>query len=133
VPCGFWRRLASIVYDAAIVIALLMLAALAAMLAGFRDQTALRDTGYTLYLAAVWCGYVTGCWHIGGMTLGMRAWRVRIEDQQGGRPGWPACLARFAFSIVSAAAAGIGFIWAFANPEKRCWHDILSRTRLIRY
>ena len=80
-PCGLLRRLGIIVYDVVIVIALLMLAAMAAMLAGFRGQTAFRDPGYTLYLGAVWCSYIVGCWHAGGMTLGMRAWRIRIEER----------------------------------------------------
>jgi uncharacterized RDD family membrane protein YckC len=65
------------------------------------------------------------------MTLGMRAWRVRIVHETGGRPGWGASLARFALSWLSAACLGLGFAWSLFDHSKRCWHDIGSRTRLI--
>ena len=131
-PCGFFRRLAAIVYDAAVVTALLMLATALALLAGFQDQTALRDAGYTLYLLAVWAAYIVGCWHVGGMTLGMRAWRLRVLDERDQPPGWSASIVRFLTSLLSAAVFGMGFFWSLANPEKRTWHDLLSRTRLVR-
>jgi uncharacterized RDD family membrane protein YckC len=131
-PCGLLRRLAAIVYDAAVVTALLMLAAALALLAGLRDQAALRDAGYTFYLFAVWAAYIVGCWHIGGMTLGMRAWRVRVLDERNRPPGWGRSLLRFLASLLSAAALGLGFFWCLADPQQRSWHDMLSRTRLVK-
>ena len=35
-------------------------------------------------------------------------------------------------SLVSAGAAGAGFLWSLFDPQKRCWHDCLSGTRLYR-
>ena len=132
-PCGFFRRLAIIVYDFAIVISLLMLATMLAMLAGFGGRTAMKDPFYTAYLLAIWFLYLSWCWHKGGMTVGMRAWRVRIEDENGNRPGWGKSTTRFLASLVSAAAAGAGFFWSLGDSRKRTWHDILSRTRLVRF
>lgn len=110
-----------------------MLATLLAILAGFGDRTAMKDPVYTAYLLAIWFFYLAWCWHRGGMTVGMRAWRVRIVDDKGNRPGWRKSAIRFLASLFSAAAAGIGFLWALADSRKRTWHDILSRTRLVRY
>lgn len=132
-PCGLLRRLAIIIYDAVVVIALLMLAAFVAMLAGFPNRTALKDPAYTLYLLLVWFVYVTWCWQKGGMTLGMRAWRVRIVNNDGNRPGWKHCTIRFAMSLVSAAAVGAGFFWSLFEPHGRAWHDTISSTRLTRF
>ena len=132
-PCSLFRRLAIIVYDSAIVMALLMLATMLAMFAGFGGRTAMKDPFYTAYLLSIWFFYLTWCWHKGGMTVGMRAWRVRIEDENGNRPGWGQCTIRFLTSLLSAAAAGIGFAWALIDSRNRTWHDILSGTRLIRY
>jgi len=122
-----------ILYDTVIVISLLMLAALIALLAGYTDQAALKDPVYTLYLFLVWHLYIVWFWRKGGMTVGMRAWRVRIVDDEGNRPGWQRCVIRFAVSLVSAAVAGAGFFWSLFDPQKRAWHDIVSRTRLTRY
>ena len=131
-PCGLLRRLMIMVYDLVIIMALLMLAATLALLAQLGDKTAFRDPGYTAYLLAVWYLYLAWCWHKGGLTLGMRAWRVRIIDNNGNRPGWAQCAIRFLFSLLSATALGAGFIWSLFEKEKRCWHDIVSGTRLVR-
>jgi len=131
-PCSLWRRLLAMLYDAIAVIALLMAATALAMAMGFRELSVLRDPAYALFLLTVWFGYLGWCWHRGGMTLGMRAWRVRIQNENGGLPGWGRCLARFVFSLFSAAVAGVGFSWSLFDAEKRCWHDLLSGTRLYR-
>jgi uncharacterized RDD family membrane protein YckC len=125
--------MAIIVYDFVIVISLLMLATLLAMLAGFGGRTAMKDPAYTIYLLSIWFFYLAWCWHKGGMTVGMRAWRVKIEDESGNRPGWGKSTIRFLASLLSAAAVGIGFAWALVDSRKRTWHDILSGTRLVRF
>jgi uncharacterized RDD family membrane protein YckC len=122
-----------IVYDFVIVISLLMLATLLAMLAGFGGRTAMKDPAYTIYLLSIWFFYLAWCWHKGGMTVGMRAWRVKIEDESGNRPGWGKSTIRFLASLLSAAAVGIGFAWSLFDSRKRTWHDILSGSRLIRF
>jgi uncharacterized RDD family membrane protein YckC len=126
------RRLAIMAYDAIAVIALLMLVTALAMLAGFRELSVVRDPLYSACLAAAWFLYLGWCWRRGGMTVGMRAWRVRIETLPGERPGWCACLVRFRGSLLSGAAAGLGFLWSLYDRDRRCWHDIASRTRLLR-
>jgi len=131
-PCGLVRRLAAIFYDAAIVLALLMLATLLPMLLGLGQKSAMQDIGFTLYLLAIWYLYLMWCWHKGGMTVGMRAWRIRVEDKFGNPPGWGQCTIRFLASIISAGALGLGFLWSLGDPGKRTWHDILSSTRLVK-
>lgn len=130
-PCKLVRRLAAILYDAIIVLALVMLAALIAML-GIGQKTAFRDIGFTLYLLFVWYLYLAWCWHRGGMTVGMRAWRIRIEDDSGRTPSWGQTIVRFLASIMSAALLGTGFLWSLVDSRNRTWHDILSGTRLVR-
>jgi uncharacterized RDD family membrane protein YckC len=120
-------------YDAIAVVALLMLAAALSLLVGFRETVAMRDPVFTLYLALVWFLYFGFCWHRGGLTLGMRAWRVRIATEAGELPGWGRCLARFLAAMLSAVPAGAGFLWSLFERRKRTWHDLLSGTRLVRY
>ena len=133
IPCGLGRRLLAMVYDAIVLLAILMAATAIAMAAGFREVTAGKDILFTVYLLATWFLYLALLWRHGGMTLGMRAWRIAIVSDGGGRPGWGQCLVRCLVSLPSAACAGLGFAWAFFDPDKRCWHDLASRTRLIRF
>jgi uncharacterized RDD family membrane protein YckC len=132
-PCGLGRRLLIMLYDGVIIAALLMLATAFAMLAGTGNHTAMQDPLYTAYLVLVWFTYLAWCWHQGGMTLGMRAWHVCVTDETGSRPGWGWCAIRFLTSILSAAPAGLGFLWSLIDADKRTWHDKASRTRLLRW
>lgn len=86
---------------------------------------------FGLMLGATW-GYFLASWRRGGQTLGMRAWRLRLLDLQGNAPGWTALNLRFALALLSWAAAGLGFVWSLFDPERRTWHDLGSRTVLVR-
>ena len=130
--CPLPRRLLVMLYDSFVVLALLLLATLLALLAGSGQVTAGKDIFFTLYLFLVWFLYLAWCWRNGGLTVGMRAWRVRIESAQGQTPGWGQCAARFLVSLASAACLGLGFAWSLFEPQKRTWHDMVSRTRLLR-
>jgi uncharacterized RDD family membrane protein YckC len=129
--CGLGRRFLVMLYDAVIMIALWLLATAIALLAGSGPVTAGQDALYTAYLLLIWFSYLGWCWRR-GMTVGMRAWRVRIEREDGSPPGWGACLLRFAVSLLSAACLGLGFAWSLFEQRKRCWHDLASGTRLLR-
>ena len=119
-------------YDTFAVMALLLLATALALLAGSGQVTAGKDLFFTLYLLLVGFIYLAFCWRKGGMTVGMRAWKVRIESGQGNAPGWGQCAVRFLVSLLSAACLGLGFAWSLFEPRKRTWHDMASRTRLLR-
>ena len=118
-------------YDGVILVALWLLATAIALLAGSGPVTAGRDAWFTVYLLLIWFFYLAWFWRK-GMTVGMRAWRVVIEDANGSRPGWGACLLRFGVSLLSAACLGLGFAWSLFERRKRSWHDLASGTRLLR-
>ncbi|MEJ8569046.1 RDD family protein [Elongatibacter sediminis] len=130
-PCGLLRRLLIMLYDTVVVVALWMLTAAALLPFSGGDWMAGRDPLYTAVLALVWFAYLAWSWRRGGMTLGMRAWRVRLATESGSLPGWRQCAIRFLTSLVSAAAAGSGFLVALFDRERRTWHDRMSRTSLI--
>lgn len=131
-PCGLPRRLLVMFYDAVAVTALLMAATAILLLTPLRDQVSFRDVTPTAIDILVWFLYLAWCWRHGGVTLGMRAWRVRLVSDTGEQPGWGQCVARFAVSLVSAASLGLGFAWSLFEPGARTWHDMASRTRLVR-
>ena len=131
--CGLLRRLLVMMYDALVIIVLLMSATGIVMVLQLGNPTAGKDPLYTLYLACVWFLYVAWCWRRGGMTLGMRAWRVRLVTQQGKPISWRQCAARFLGGFVSAVPLGLGYLWSLVDRERLAWHDRLSGTRLVRF
>ena len=66
------------------------------------------------------------------MTLGMRAWKVKLITDQGQAVGWKQSASRFGFSLLSVALLGGGFIWSLFDHHGLTWHDHLSHSRLVR-
>jgi uncharacterized RDD family membrane protein YckC len=130
--CSLWRRLLVMVYDTVILIGLLMLGSALALPFGDNPKIALQDLWFTLWLSLVCFAYLGGCWHYLGMTVGMRAWRVKLISVDGGRISWSACLLRFLIGAVSLLIFGIGLVWVLFDQHNRTWHDIAAQTVLIR-
>lgn len=119
-------------YDTLIVVALWFVAAVAALPLTEAGPQAMRSLPYTLYLALVWFAYIGWCWTHGGQTLGLRAWRARVVNFDGGPVSWRASAVRFSVALGSFLALGAGFWLAPWHPERATWHDRASRTRLER-
>jgi uncharacterized RDD family membrane protein YckC len=118
---GLLRRLSALFYDLLLVIALAFVTTFAMLpLAG--GEALLSSTqgalahAYHAVLALVVFAYFGWCWTRTGQTLGMKAWRLELQDSVGGRLGWAAAIARFLLG------GGIGFLavlgaWHLRRPE----------------
>ena len=125
-PAGLLRRLAALLYDLLLVIALAF-AATFAMLPLTRGEAILTATqgplGH-LYHAAwivIVFAYFGWCWTRTGQTLGLRAWRIRLRLYDGGRLGWPAALLRYLLGLVLAWMAVAG-TWYLVRPGSPLGH-----------
>jgi uncharacterized RDD family membrane protein YckC len=116
-PAGLARRLAALVYDALLAIALAFVATFA-MLPLTRGEAILASTqglvahAYHAVLLLVVFGYFGWCWTRSGQTLGMKAWRIELRSTAGGRLGWPGAIGRFLLGagIASLALAGAWYL-----------------------
>ena len=138
IPAPLWLRLAALLYDLLVLLALWMLIG-ALVLLGFDGDVDVvhQPPLYHVVLQAALLGvttlYFVVSWSRGGQTIGMRAWRVRVVDSQSRQsPAWSRCALRFAVAWLSLLAAGAGFIWCLVDPERRAWHDLAARTRVER-
>jgi len=118
-------------YDGVIMLGLLVVASAIALPFAGVGKMAFKDFWFTLWLIMICAAYLTKSWHA-GMTLGMRAWRVRLVSVDGQHVSWPRCLLRFIVGVVSSAALGLGILWALFDRQKRGWHDLAANTLLIR-
>ncbi len=84
-----------------------------------------------LYTVMAW-GFFMWFWTHGGQTLGMRAWKIRVVNDEGQPVNREQATKRFLWAILSWGAIGIGFLVSLIDPERLAWHDRFSRTRLIR-
>lgn len=126
---GLARRLAACLYDALVLVAVLMLAG-AAWVAVTRAAVPPGDWLFRAYLLAIAAVFFASFW-TRGETLGMRAWKLRIVAADGRAPGWSRALLRFGAALISWAPCGLGFLWVLLDPDRLAWHDRLSGTRLL--
>jgi len=130
--CSLPRRLLVMMYDAFILLGLLIVGSALALPFGEVQKIAFQDFWFTLWLVFVCFAYLGGCWHYAGMTVGMRAWHVSLVSDAGGFITWPNCLLRFLVGGLSITAFGLGFVWALFDQKNRGWHDIAARTLLLK-
>jgi len=129
--CPLPRRLMVMLYDGVILFGVLILASAVALPFGNLQKVAFHDFWFTLWLFTACFAYLGSCWRYGGMTVGMRAWRVRLANTDGRLISWPKCLLRFLVGLVSLAVFGFGILWALVDQKNRGWHDLAAGTLLV--
>lgn len=139
-PAGLGRRLGAMLYDGLLVLAIwvvmvsLHLAVVRLMLAVPAEQvgTGLAQVvSLRLLLAVSAFAFFAFFWTRGGMTLGMQAWRLRVQTLDGCSITGLQALQRFLVAGISLAAFGLGYLWILVDGEKRSWPDIASGTRVV--
>jgi uncharacterized RDD family membrane protein YckC len=131
VPCSLLRRLGAIVYDALLLLALLFIATIPVLIINHGHPVAAADPLYQGYLLLVSFLFFGWFWTHGGQTLGMRAWRVRVQNKDGKSITWLQALLRFLAALVSWAALGLGFLWSLLDRDRQTWHDRFSESVLV--
>ena len=150
----YFRRVAAGFYDALLLIAIFFIAALPLPLI----ESSVRDSWWTQLI--VQCLLVTlsfyffgWFWTRNSQTLGMRAWRLVIQQNDGNRVTWRSAVIRFSVALLSWLPAALLACWVLietsavdsgnypmlllvvglAAPAGLAfrWHDRCSRTRLI--
>ena len=138
---GLIRRLAALLYDAFLVLAIWMALGFAAQLiAGVEtnqviDGRVQTNPAFGLLLFALMCAsaaaFYVWFWTRGGQTLGMLAWRIRVQSRDGGPVSVRQSLLRFLCAWPSFFLLGLGYLWLYFDPNGDAAHDRLSGTRVV--
>lgn len=141
---GFFRRIAACFYDFLILISVEMLAVCLALgLTWIAIQFGLSIDGYidmgdfltrhpqvgpafSFYIFAVAALFYTYFWVTAGQTIGMRAWKLEIVNELGGRITWTQGLIRF-----STACFGLGNLFVFFSKDNRAFQDLFAQSQII--
>jgi len=130
-PAGLFYRLVAMFYDSLLLLSVLLVAtALALLLTG--GTLHYHNPFFRTALFLICFTFHAWFWLHGGQTLGMRAWRLRVQRPDG-RPItiWQALL-RFLVAIPSLALGGIGFFWMLIDRDKMTWYDRFSESVIVR-
>lgn len=135
------RRLMALVYDAFLLFSITLGygALLLIIKILFNGVTGLEDVqpgpflqwlSFAGWLASL-AGYYFICWRKQGQTLGMKAWRLRLQQMDGSLATPQQSILRSLLATVSMAAAGIGYLWCLLPSSRRCLHDIYTGTEVV--
>ncbi|MGH1537588.1 MAG: RDD family protein [Gammaproteobacteria bacterium] len=126
------RRMGAILYDFFLLITVLFIASFIAVIP---TGIAPEDRFFFLFQAYIFLVaflFFAWFWTRSGQTLGMRTWKLKVVNEDGSKITWSKALIRFAVSLISWLVLGLGFLWSLWDKQHRTWHDIASKTKLIR-
>lgn len=124
------RRFAAIFYDFLLLLSVLFFAT-ALILPFNAGQAVTSHWWYSFYLLIVSFLFYGWFWTHGGQTLGLKAWKLQLLTTNQQAITWQQAFLRFSSAFLSWAILGLGFFWALIDKEKRCLHDVLSKTDIF--
>lgn len=143
-PAGLARRFAAMLYDG------LTCIALALFITGLYTLISAKIVGSELYqqqaqanlgtfdplLASILFVslylFFAYFWRHNGQTLGMQAWHLRIESEDGSPISYKQALLRYLMGWISWLALGAGYLWVLVDRERKSWTDRFSYSHLVR-
>lgn len=143
-PAGLLRRLGALIYDGLLVLALTLTTTGIANL--FASRPEIPDDAVSVSLdnmqtvsgpllgsliMVVVFSFFAYFWVRHGRTLGMQAWRLRVQTRDGGNITLIQALQRFLVAIPSLGLLGIGYFWLLLDPNLETWPDRISGTRVV--
>jgi uncharacterized RDD family membrane protein YckC len=137
-----WRRLAAMAYDSILILAIWMVVAFIVLsLFGIDNARTLDGEVVTLdplyknvlfaaMLFSAWA-FFAWFWTHSGQTLGMQAWRIRVENTDGSRIRLGQTVIRFVMAIVSFLVLGLGYFCMLFNASRETLHDRASGSVIV--
>ena len=118
-------------YESLLLCALLLLAAFAYIPIFGVIHGPFQKAVFQVYLLATMMLYFVIFWEKGGQTLPMKTWHIRLVRANGKPVSAALGVLRFSLAALGLMCAGLGFFWAFVDPERQFLHDRLCKTRLV--
>lgn len=133
-PAGFWRRVGAHVIDGFILNVVVFFAAFAmgvvVGIAGAEPSAGAVVGGVIGFVVPLL--YCISFWVKKGATPGKMMLGIRVTREDGGELTGGQSFVRYLGYIPSALVFGLGYLWMLFDSEKRCWHDMIAGTRVIR-
>ena len=132
-PASLGRRLGAMLYDFMIVVAIWMVVGAVAVTlnGGEAPDTANGRAAQQFVLFLVTYLFFAYCWTRNGQTLGMLAWRLRVQKMEGRTLNWSESLKRFLGAGFSMLILGAGYWAMLFGDERLTWHDRWTESTVV--
>lgn len=125
---AFRYRLAAMIYDAIIVVAIWVFTIV--LLVTATGDAVLGAWVQSLLFIELFA-FFAFFWIHKGQTIGMLAWRLKLESE--GPFTLRKAFLRFVGAMASFLTLGLGYYWIWIDSQHRSWPDILSNSYIVRY
>lgn len=132
---GLRRRLVSLLYEALLLAAVLLAAAVPVVMLTHNWHHGAARIVLRVWLVAICGAFYVWQWRgegqSKGQTLPMKTWRMRLTTTSGKPLSTQRALARYAAVYLSLTTCGVGYLWALIDRDRQFLHDRLAGTRLV--
>ena len=126
---SFVKRLMAMLYDSLLIMAVWMLVGYIAI--ACNGGEAVQGLWFRGLLWLATFAFFALFWVRSGQTLGMVAWRLRLEDNDGYVLNLQQALVRFVCATASFGIGGLGYLWMLFNKDRLTWHDKWASSRIV--
>lgn len=138
-----WRRLAAMIYDSVVMLAIWIIVGFVVLSAFGIEQAQMVENErvvmnpyyrITLFTAMLFSAYLFFAWFWthSGSTLGMQAWKLRVQNADASAISYKQSLIRFVVAPFSLLFLGAGYFYIFFNKEKLTLPDLLSHSVVLK-
>ncbi len=123
--------MAAIFYDAWLILALWLITSTPVIFYTPAAGNPAPDLVYQFIFCVDTFAFYLLFWRTDGQTLGMQAWKIKLQSGTGHRPGVAECSIRLLVASLSLVCFGLGFLWMLWDKDRLTWQDRLSGTRIV--
>lgn len=127
---GILRRLASMLYESLLLVAVMFLAGFLFVGLTLGSTAPLARVVFQIYLLCVVAAYFVWFWLRGGQTLAMKTWHLRLVSADESPLTLRRAILRFVLALPS-TLLGVGVLWALFDRDRQFLHDRLAKTKII--
>ncbi|MFB0987880.1 MAG: RDD family protein [Gammaproteobacteria bacterium] len=138
---GLMRRLAALLYDGFLVVAVWMVLGFILQLIvgtqsnklvdGVVQTDPLLDALLFTIMVASGSGFYIWFWTKSGQTLGMIAWRIKLESLDGGLINFKQGVIRYIAAWPAFFLLGLGYLSIYLDSNGDAAHDKVSRSKVV--
>lgn len=127
---GIGRRLASLLYEALVVFAVVLIGFLLPQIVFHGFGLGVPGRLLWIHVLALLMLYFVWFWLNGGQTLPMKTWKLRLASADGGRLRPAQAVLRYLAAWPCLLLGGIGVLWALVDRDRQFLHDRIAGTRI---
>lgn len=128
---SIWRRFGAILYDSFLVLAILIIMSLPLYNFDLQGSESLKIT-MQIYYYFITQYFFVWFWVNNQGTLGMKTWEIKIVSDNEEPLTYKKAVVRFNIAILSFLFFGLGFLISIFREDRKCLHDFISRTNLVK-